>query len=288
VVLAHLREQVDKLVTRDRGARVDEPDAVHQMRVATRRLRSALATYRPLLDRERTDPVRAELKWLGQVLGRPRDTEVAHWRLRDLVAAQPVELVLGPVGARIDLELRDRHRGAHADLVAALDGDRYFRLLDALDTLVAEAPLTARAGKPAAAQLPALVGRAAGRVDRAAVAVAGDRTPQERNQGLHEVRKSAKRARYAAESAVPVSGKPATRLAEAMEALQDVLGEHQDSVAAQSLLLQLARAAQASGENGFTFGLLYAQERTRAADARRAYEPALRKASTTRARRWTQ
>jgi hypothetical protein len=64
-VLAHLREQVDELVMHDRGARVDEPDAVHQMRVATRRLRSALATYRPLLDRERTDPVRQELKWLG-------------------------------------------------------------------------------------------------------------------------------------------------------------------------------------------------------------------------------
>jgi len=288
VVLAHLREQVDKLVTRDRGARADEPDAVHQMRVATRRLRSALATYRPLLDRERTDPVRQELRWLGQVLGRPRDTEVLHWRLRDLVAAQPAELVLGPVGARVDLELRDRHRGAHADLVAALDDDRYFRLLDALDALLADPPLTARAGKPARTQLPALVGRAAGRVDRAARAVAHDRTPQERNQGLHEVRKSAKRARYAAESAVPVSGKPATRLAERMEALQDVLGEHQDSVAAQSLLLELAMAAQASGENGFTFGLLYAQERTRANDARRDYEPALRKASTTRARRWTQ
>jgi len=288
VVLAHLEQQVDKLVMHDRGARVDEPDAVHQMRVATRRLRSALATYRPMLDRERTGPVRRELKWLGQVLGRPRDTEVLHWRLRDLVATQPGELVLGPVGARVDLELRDRHRAAHADLVAALDGDRYFRLLDALDTLLADPPLTARAGKPARTQLPALVGRAAGRVDRAARAVAHDRTPQERNQGLHEVRKSAKRARYAAESAVPVSGKPATRLAERMEALQDVLGEHQDSVAAQSLLLQLAMAAQASGENGFTFGLLYAQERTRANDARRDYEPALRKASTSRARRWTQ
>ena len=287
VVLAHLRGQVDKLVMHDRGARVDEPDAVHQMRVATRRLRSALATYRPLLDRERTDPVRAELKWLGQVLGRSRDTEVLHWRLRDLVAAQPVELVLGPVGARVDLELLDRHRGAHADLVAALGGDRYFRLLDALDTVLTEALLTARAGKPAAAQLPALVGCAAGRVGRAARAVAY-RTPQERNQGLHEVRKSAKRARYAAESAVPVSGKPAARLAERMEALQDVLGEHQDSVAAQSLLLELAMAAHASGENAFTYGLMYAQERTRAHDTRRTYEPTLRKASTTKARRWTQ
>jgi CHAD domain-containing protein len=89
------------------------------------------------------------------------------------------------------------------------------------------------------------------------------------NQGLHEVRKSAKRARYAVEPAVPVSGKPAMRLAIWMKALPIVLGEHQDSVAAQSLLLELAIAAQESGENGFTFGLLYAQERTRANDASR-------------------
>ena len=286
-VLAHLRKQVDELVMRDRGARTDEPDAVHKMRVATRRLRSALATYRPLLDRERTDPVREELKLLGQVLGRSRDAEVLHRRLRDMVAAQPDELVLGSVGRRVDLELRDRHRAAKADLLATLDSRRYFRLLDALDDLVADPPLTDRARKSAHSQLPPLVGRAARRVDRAAQAVADVPTPQARDQGLHEVRKSAKRARYAAESAVPVAGEPARRLARRMKALQDVLGEHQDSVAARALLRELGVAAHLSGENGFTFGLLHGEERARANEAHRAYGPALRKASTTRTRRWT-
>jgi CHAD domain-containing protein len=84
-----------------------------------------------------------------------------------------------------------------------------------------------------------------------------------------------------------VAGKLARRLADRMRSLQDVLGEHQDSVAAQALLLELAVAAHLSGEDGFTFGLLHAQERTRANNARRAYGPALRKASTTRTRRWT-
>ena len=288
VVLAYLQGQVDQLVRHDRGARSDEPDAVHQMRVATRRLRNALATCRPLLDRERTDPPREELKWLGQILGRARDAEVLHWRLRDLVAAQPTELVLGPVGRRVDTELQDRHRAALADLVAALDGDRYRRLLDTLDDFVADLPLTALADKPAHTQLAALVGRTAARVDRAARAVDTDLAPQARDRALHEVRKSAKRARYAAESAVLVSGKPAKRLANRMEALQDVLGEHQDSVAAQALLLELGMAANKSGENGFTFGLMYALERGRATDARRAYATALRRASTRRTRRWTQ
>jgi CHAD domain-containing protein len=287
VLLAHLREQVDQLIIRDRGARADEPDAVHEMRVATRRLRSALATYRPLLDRGRTDPVRAELKWLGQVLGGSRDAEVLLWRLQDLVSAQPAELVLGPVGCRVDQELRDRHRAAQADLVAVLDGARYIRLLDALDDLVANPALTARAGKRAHKQLPALVGRAARRVDQAAQAVADAPTPQARDQRLHKVAKSAKRARYAAESAAPVVGKPATRLGDRMTALQDVLGEHQDSVAVRALLLELATAAHLNGENGFTYGLMYEQERAIADEARRAYRPALRRASTTKTRRWT-
>jgi CHAD domain-containing protein len=72
-----------------------------------------------------------------------------------------------------------------------------------------------------------------------------------------------------------------------MESLQNVLGEHQDSVTAQSLLLELAMTDQLSAENGFVFGLLYAQERARADVARRAYKPALRKASAEKARRWT-
>ena len=291
VVLAYVQEHVDQLVTCDRGVRSEQPGAVHDMRVATRRLRSTLATYRPLLDRERTDPLRAELKWLGQALGRPRDAEVLHQRMLELVAAQPDQLDqpdFGPTRDRLDSELDARHRRALVDLQKALDGGRYFRLLDTLDDLLSHPPLTARAGKPARKQLPALVGHVARRVDRAARAVADEHTPQARNQRLHEVRKCAKRARYAAESAIPVSGKPAARMAARMESLQNVLGEHQDSVTAQALLLELTRTDHLSGENGFAFGLLYAQERARAKDARRAYKPALRKASAGKARRWTQ
>jgi CHAD domain-containing protein len=287
VVLAYLHEHVDQLVTCDRGVRSDQPGAVHDMRVATRRLRSTLATYRPLLDRERTDPIRAELKWLGQALGHPRDAEVLHRRMMDLVAAQSDQLDLGPIRDRIDSELDARHRRALVDLQKVLDGDRYLRLLDALDDLLAHPPLTAWAGRPARKQLPTLIGHVAQRVDRASHAVADEQTLQARNRGLHEVRKCAKRARYAAESAIPVAGKSAERLANRMESLQNVLGEHQDSVTAQALLLELAMSDQLSAENGFVFGLLYAQERARADVARRAHKPALRKASAEKARPWT-
>ncbi len=70
VVHAHLVEQVDAMINRDWQARHDEPDGVHKMRVATRRLRSALATFRPLFDRQVTDPIRDELKWIAAELGR--------------------------------------------------------------------------------------------------------------------------------------------------------------------------------------------------------------------------
>ena len=287
LMLAYLQEQVSQLVRADRGARSDEHHAVHAMRVATRRLRSTLATYRPLLDRQRTDPLREELKWLGQVLGGSRDAEVLHRRMRALIAAQPKDPVLDQVADRIDQELGDRRKVAAADLRDALDGERYFRLLDALDDLVAHPPLTAVAGKRARKLVPPLVGQVAQRVDRAAQAVSDDGTGQTRNAGLHEVRKCAKRARYAAESAVPVAGQDATRLAGRMESLQEVLGEHQDSIAAQALLLKLMMAAERSGSYELAFGLLYAEESGRAHTARRAYKAALRGASAEKARRWT-
>lgn len=286
VVVAYLHEHADRLTTCERGVRSDAPKSVHDMRVATRRLLSALRTYRPLLHREQTDPVRAELRWLGQALGRPRDAEVMHQRMLALVAAQAGDPDLGPIRDHLDDELIDRHRTALADLHEVLDSDRYLRLLHALADLVAHPRLTPRAGKPARHQIPALVGHVARRTDRAA-RVLTDTTPSAQDQALHEVRKHAKRTRYAAESAVPVAGGPARRLATRMKSLQTVLGEHQDSVTAQALLLELTRSEHLPAEHGFALGVLFARERARADDARRAYPEALRRASAEKVRRWT-
>ena len=77
---------------------------------------------------------------------------------------------------------------------------------------------------------------------------------------LHEVRKAAKRARYAAEAAEPVLGPRARRMARRAEALQELLGEHQDSVTARSLLRQLGVQAHLAGENGYTYGMLCGME----------------------------
>jgi CHAD domain-containing protein len=284
LVVEHLHTQVDELLARDRDVRHDSPDAVHKMRVATRRLRSALVTFRPLLDRSVTDPVRDELRWLGAALGGARDAEVQAARLTASLDEVPADLVLGPVRRRIALELQTQQRAAGAVLDDALRDRRYFTLLDRLDALVDDPPLSEAALAPATEVVPALVGGAVRRVRR--LSRETGRGPDDRDHHLHEVRKAAKRARYAAEAAIPVGGRPAKRLAERMEHLQDVLGEHQDAVTSQAVLRDLGAVAYTSGENGFTFGLLLGHESAAARAAEARYPAALRRATRKRLLRW--
>jgi CHAD domain-containing protein len=285
VVQDHLREQVAILLGRARCVLDDEPDAVHQMRVATRRIRSALATCRRLLDRDRTEPIRAELRWLGQVLGRARDAEVMQERLSDLLAEQPPDLVLGPVPQRLRVETHERHRAALDELARVLAEPRYRSLAGDLERLAAAAPFRRRARRSSARVLPALVGDAARRVDRAATSVELDSADRDRR--LHDVRKAAKRARYAAESARPAVGKPARKLARRMEQLQELLGEHQDAVEAQRVLREIGSAAFLAGENGFTFGLLHNLESVRQERVLDCYPAVLGAAADPALRTWT-
>jgi CHAD domain-containing protein len=286
VVLAHLRDQVATLKSWDPRVRRDEYDSVHKMRVAARRLRSALATYRPLLNREITEPLRDELRWLGQVLGDARDAEVMHERLRKVVAEEPPELVLGPVARRIDGELEGRYRQAHDQVLAELDDKRYFRLLDRLDALVTDPPWAGDASKAAGKVLPRHVKRAWKRVRRYARQADAASSAEQRDELLHEVRKAAKRARYAGESVSVVFGSDAADFAAAFENLQEVLGEHQDSVVTRDVLRRMGVQAHLDGENGFTFGRLHGLEQRRGDESRERYAAAWQAAADNALRRW--
>ena len=292
VLVAHLREHVTRLKVNDPLARADRPDAVHQMRVATRRLRSALATYGPLVDRAVTDPQRDELRWLGEVLGHARDAEVIRDELAGLVAAQPAELVLGPVGERIATTLDVRYRAAHDDVLAGLDGPRYFALLDSLDLLVTDPPLVPAAHGDADDVLLPLVARTFRRLRKLvdAVHAAADDGPSpdahRHDELLHEVRKAAKRARYAGESLVVVHGGTAKGWAARMEAVQEALGDHQDTVVIRAELLALAAAAHADGEDTFTYGRLHALEQARADATEGRFEQVWKVARTKSGQRW--
>ncbi len=285
VLQEHLAEQVEELLARDPQVRRDLPDALHKMRVATRRLRSALRAFRPLLDRDVADPLRDELAWLAGVLGEVRDVEVMHARLRRLVDGQDPDLVVGPVHARIDQVLGDRYRAAHDRVLVELEGDRYLRLLTALDALATAPPLVGAADGRATRVLPGLVRHADQRLRRA-MAAAERATGEEQDLLLHEARKDAKRARYAAEAVAGHAGKPARAYAKAVTELQEVLGEHQDGVVTREALRELADAADRAGERSFTYGRLHGLEQARA-DAAAARWPQVRaQAADRRLRRW--
>jgi CHAD domain-containing protein len=285
VVHAHLVEQVDAMINRDRQARHDEPDGVHKMRVATRRLRSALATFRPLFDRQVTDPIRDELKWIAARLGGARDAEVLRTRLLTELAAEADDLVLGPISARIEVELLADHRKAHDALVVALRSARYFRLLDRLDELVAAPPFTPLADGKAGKVLTKRVRKSYGRVETL-VSAGAPKDVVRRDEWYHEIRKASKRLRYAAESVTPAFGKPATELAEAAELLQEVLGEHQDSVVARAVLRELGVRIYLDGENAFTIGRLHALEQTRGDEAIEEFDEAWSALSDEQMLRW--
>ena len=264
-VMAYVREQADAIVRLDPAVRLELPDSVHRMRVACRRLRSALRTYRKVLDRAATDPVIGELSWLAGELGLDRDREVLSARLHEELESLPHELLIGsPRG-----QLRSWDNAQHADtrrhVNRVLDDSRYLALLGTLDDLLEAPPLLPAGARPPRKILRKAVlrdfDRLAVRVDGALALPPGE----ERDLALHEARKAAKRTRYAAEAAGPVLGKPARRMVKRMKALQTVLGDHQDSVVAREALLALAVRMHSSGENAFTFGVLYGREEQRAA-----------------------
>ncbi|MCT7355634.1 CYTH and CHAD domain-containing protein [Streptomyces sp. 15-116A] len=263
-VLAYVREQRDALVELDPAVRQDAPDSVHRMRVATRRLRSTFRSFGSVLDREVTDPIATDLKWLAGELGLDRDQEVLAERLRTALDALPPALVHGPVHDRVTAWSRAGHSGAHSHVTAILDSRRYLTLLDTLDALLIDPPLRKKAsGKPGKVLAKAVrkdLDKLSALVTQA---LALDPGP-ERDTALHEARKKAKRTRYAAEVAAPALGRPAKKLIKSMKQLQSLLGDHQDSVMARQTLGELAAVAHAAGESGFTYGVLYGREERRA------------------------
>jgi CHAD domain-containing protein len=246
VLTDYIGRQVDRIAAEELRVRRDAPDAVHQMRIATRRLRSALNAHRNVLDRERTDPVSHALRDLGQRLAPARDAEVLRESIDADLAALPSELLPGPVRAEATRHFARVESEARAAVLAALDSPDHFALRNALDDLLEHPPLNRKARRPTGKQLQA---RRISRRLRRAMAAALDGGD---DVALHTARKAAKRLRYAQE----VTG---TRT-RGLKALQKALGRHQDVVVARPVLRELG----ASAENGFSFGVLWARADERA------------------------
>ncbi|MEV0294861.1 CHAD domain-containing protein [Nocardia sp. NPDC050710] len=251
-LVAALSDDVDRLLAAEPEVRSDAYDSVHQMRVATRRLRSVLRSYRTLL---RKDPVAAmgtELKWLADVLGVARDAEVRADRFAALLAKQTLDEVsaeeLTAATARLVTAERARYAGAHADVLTALDSDRYGALRRRLVRWRTDPPLrAARAAVPAREFFGVVTRRDHERVE-ALVRAEPSAPPAERIELLHDIRKSAKRLRYSCEAAESALGSAAGELGSRAKRLQTVLGDHRDAIESEQAILERAAEAADAGE----------------------------------------
>src|SRR5436190_17819617 len=286
VVRAYLKVQVATLRSLEPKVRADEFDSVHQMRVATRRLRATLRSFGKVIPRSTTEKLAGELKWLGGLLGEARDGEVLPRHLLTSLETVPVEVLIGPVQARVQGHFAPLRASAREQVVKAFGSVRYAKLLANLDQLAHDPSRGPQAGAPARDVLPAAVRKAyrqaKRRMRRARQAPSG----QARDVALHEARKSARRARYAAEAARPASGKPAGKFAKQMKKVQSVIGDHQDTVIARQAARDLGISAYQAGEDAFNYGLLYERELQQAERLQSRARTTWKKASRPRHRTW--
>ena len=236
VLRVALREQYARLLAHDPGTRLGaDPEDLHQMRVATRRIRAYLRAARPLLDPDWTQELRDELDWLGSELGTARDLDVLLEHLREEIAE------LGGEGEKLGglvSALEQDHAEARSAAVAALSEARYFALLDRLDDVE---PVLAPDADATFADLWWKEFKRTRKAFR-------DLDSKSSDEELHKARIRGKRARYAAELAEHELGKPGEKFVDAAKDLQDVLGEHQDAAVAEERIAAWAEGEPAAAE----------------------------------------
>jgi CHAD domain-containing protein len=281
-----LATSATRMVRHDAGVRLgDDPEDVHQFRVATRRLRSDLRTVTPVLDPGWVRSLREPLRWLAGEVGPVRDNDVLTERLHAQASTLPdadnrgADLLLGRLAEQGEL--------ARARMLAALRAPRYSSLLDAL--VAATWELRWRATRPGIAAEPArsllaeVVHRQWRRLRRAVDALGA----QPSDTDLHRVRILAKRSRYAVEAAIPAldhhARDRAIRLAAALADVQTVLGEHHDALIAEQWLRS---AAEEIPDCALAAGQLIALQRIDNDRLRRQWPAAWHTASAKQLRSW--
>jgi CHAD domain-containing protein len=231
--------------------------------VAIRRLRSTLRVFAKDLDASAIADMDSELSWFAGLLGDVRDPEVQQRRFRDALDGIPEELVLGPVNTRIRIDLEAVRLPARNVVSEGMESPRYLAIMAVLGRWRVAPPVR---GDVATSTLLKRARRAQRKADRrlaAALESADDVM-------LHRARKAAKRARYAAELCEPLDKpKRAKRTIKYYKNVQSLLGDHQDTVVACAALRKMAvTAGTTAGENGFTYGMLYAREQQIARECR--------------------
>lgn len=276
VVTVYLAGQIQEVLAQDPGVRLEEPESVHNMRSAVRRIRSALAAYRKLYTARPVRHLRDELKWLGQLLGGPRDAEVLLDRLRGHLGELPPGEGVAAASDRVERKVGGAFDDGYRQLQEALRSDRYFRLLDELEAFRDAPPVRSEAVARGRRESAKAVDKSARRLRRSHKAATRARHGTDHENALHQVRKDAKRLRHVAETAALVRGRRAGKVAKAAQRQQKILGDFHDAVIARDLLITVG-SRQEQTAAAAVFAALENRQDELMKDAEAKYRKARRK-----------
>jgi CHAD domain-containing protein len=260
LVGAYLTEQCTVIIDSETQLRAGE-EVVHTTRVAVRRLRSTIRVFAELFDPEEASQLEEQLVWWATLLGEVRDLDILTQRQAVLLAELPPELILGPVASTIQTELAAQRKAAVDTMTDTLNSERYRKLVALIHHWRADPPFTSVADSPTDSLAAAIKKAKKKARKRLATAVELRQAGEPSDEMLHRARKSSKRYRYAVEAAAPIWGTKADKIVAQRKDLQDTLGNYQDSIVSAAFLRELgARLGSRSGQNGFSYGILYARE----------------------------
>jgi CHAD domain-containing protein len=288
VLRAYLAAQSAAFLGQLPRLREGKPEASHRIRVACRRARSMLRTYRSLLEPEWCDELAEQIAEFTDAIAPERDVEVVRDRLLKALDALADETSPGGSGAgagvlraRTLLErmLQRDYAAAHEATLAALAGPKFHALADRLALAPQTLPAVGPSSDPAHKALYPLVAQSFAVVERRVTALPDPRKQNARSaltddptdELWHRLRIAAKRARYAAEVCIPVAGKPAAEFAAGMERITEDLGTQQDAAVASAVLMRAARTPRIAAPTGFVLGRLLGDARAGILRARLAF-----------------
>lgn len=256
----YLSEQCTVIIDAEAELRAGE-NVIHQTRVAVRRLRSTIRVFSELFDPSEAAHLEEELVWWAGLLGTVRDMDILAQRQVALLDELPAELILGPVASTIQAEIAVQRKQAVDAMLEALDSERYRKFIGLIHHWRADPAFTA-AANASPKSIDSAIKKAKKKVDmRLSTAVAARRAEEASDEMFHRARKASKRHRYAVEAALPLWGSKADKIISQRKDLQDLLGNHQDSIVSAAFLRELGgRLGVRSGQNGFSYGILYARE----------------------------
>ncbi|MGH3089539.1 MAG: CHAD domain-containing protein [Rubrobacteraceae bacterium] len=285
VAYAVMREQFEIFLRYEPATRVGEDsEDLHDMRVASRRLRAAMQVFKEALP-VRSKRFRDELKWIAGVLGEVRDLDVQLEQLDEWVSeADPEDRE--PLGELRGV-LEERREKARKAMLRALDSRRYARFVESYSAFLRRGPSrrSANARRRVLEAAPEIIARRYQKFRKVGDVIEDDSPAEE----YHELRKRGKRLRYTLEFFSKVYGKSVTERIKALKSLQDVLGDHQDAVVATAQLRELAlpakrrRGGSVSPQAVFVMGGISRRYQTLAAELRKEFPDAYAKV---KGKRW--